>query len=1164
MPAKQKILGYSELENSFLFKRLPDEHKQVLKSCVDYLRDLWPEVRLIHHHTEHGYDHSIRILYRLEKLPRFKKKSEKLLSDIEIFVLLLSIFLHDIGMQCDFRKYPSVKQTAEDEFNIKFVSVFGGDFTQENMIELRKYHHLVTSAWLLDAFKNKTPVELYSILCNLKPEILSIVRVVCQYHSKENIKECPVDSFGKKQRFLASLMRLGDELDIDEKRINEKTTEFFDIPDDNSLFWYLHKQTRIEYFDDKIRFYIILSNYDYDHYKDKFNEYFHNLYKKNEDVLQTMGASGLYYNFDNRGDCVTKLDEQNDIPENIIKTIFPDNDKQIAIPLSHEEDKFTSPGLNDSEWAEIFSKTELHMFLTCDPFPDPITNRNLSGRITYDLFFNEFHVMELLTYKRLCLIAKVLDNINQNTIFFTGYRGSGKTTLAKYVYEIFEDHRKIKTIDFDNFKKQIDSGSKVDDKNVREQLDDVVKDFEGYFDKSIDPNLRIEEKVEWVNNHIRKLESALKGRCFYFNFETDIDLSKPKQIENKLIFILGYVLENKVMNSSKTSHYVLNLLGDIKNKINHKQNRFPSANKFLDFYEKQAQQPYSFCKDGFFDYLENTTTKDLMVAILLLDMIKLHYEQKNEQKIVYIFDNLDAIDDPMVTSKFLNEEYIEFLTEMSETFDFISSEVEAFKGKNINFHERYCCIFMMRDTTANILGEHYDGGRFSGFSENEDLSIDIDKAKVLKVKSNYIIKKIRNVKQKTKDHILLINSIIEDPNMSADLSGLFNNDYIRLVRCLCEICKHNHELLKEYISMQTQAHKTKFELLHPGYITYGARGIVYRLIFEHFRHNSFTDKQDGYFQQIGIKFGNRVPEEFSLSRLILFYLSYHMPKHFKRLPNNADDMVPLSRLVYDFKMALGETEERTIELLSEVIFGMYSLRKSESWSHLVTFDSVHLEPSITKDTIKDIFKKSVDKDSGFEGKIAITCAGRSYVRIVCSHFEFLAMRFVDIPQKVNNIKPLFSSKNMHYDNHNNCYGYEILLNNFYGNFETGLSTLEEIETNMFNRLGKQGKGIWESPFIYHDPQNKNISMFHLERALHRMITYINCYRTWIIEQKQKDGDLLSHNEKISLILEKYVKLLDDPKFSQRSKKLYAEYFKAFHKIRSAKYEYYEPIYISLA
>ncbi|MCL2764512.1 MAG: hypothetical protein FWD40_04455 [Treponema sp.] len=1150
MQIEQKRINHPELENSYLFKRLAEEHKQVLKSCASYVKDLWAEVRLVHHYTEHGYDHSIRILSRLQDLPEFKEKTTDILSDIDIFILLLSIFLHDIGMQCDFRKFPNVKQRAEDDFNIKFESVFNDDFTRENMIELRKHHHIVTSAWLFEAYKNKTPDTLHSILRDIKPEIISNVRKVCQYHSKMNIKECPVDYLGIKLRFLASLLRLGDELDIDEKRINSRTTEFFDIPDDSSLFWYLHKQTRIIYFEHKIRFNIILSSYDFNNYKDNFIEYLFNLYRKNEDVLHIIRASGLNYNFEDPADCVTKLDEQSNIPENIIKAIFTDNDKRMS-PPSHDEGKIILSELNDSEWAEIFSKTELHIFLTCDPFPDPITNRNLSGRITYDLFFNEFHVMGLLTYKRLCLIAKVLDSITKNTIFFTGYRGSGKTTLAKYIYDIFEDHRKIPLIDAD---------FKVDDKYFKEHLDDVVKEFERYFSESNKSRLKTKEKIKWINSHINKIESALKGRCFYFNFETDVNTYEPYPIENKLRFILGYVFENKVINNSIISHYVLNLLNDIYNKITPRINKFPSARKFLKFCVSQANKPYSFCKNEFNKYLKDTTIKDLMIAIMLLDMVKITYEQKAKQKIVYIFDNLDAIDDPMVTNNFLNKEYIEFVKEMSQILNFISSKVDIFKDSNFNFHEGYCCIFMMRDTTASIIGEHYIG-RFDDFSENEDISIDVDKAKVLEVKSNYIMEKIKNVKPKIKNHILLIKSILEDSYSSATLAGLFNNDYIRFVRCLCEICNENDQLLTEYSEMQK--YEAKFELKHSGFLRYGARGIVYRLIFEHFRNNRFTGKQDGYFEQIGIKFGNRVPEEYSLSRLILFYLFFHMPKHYKRLTNNTDGIVHLSNLVHEFEKALGLTEEKTIELLSDAIYGMYSLKTSDSWSHLVTFDSIHIKPGITKEAIKDILKKNINKNSGSVGKIAITCAGRAYVRIICSHFEFLAMRFVDTPHKTNSIKPLFYSKNMSYNRLHEKYRYEILLNDFYENIKKGLSTLGGIEVDMFKRLGEQGKDILESPFVYHAPQNKNTSMYHLERALHRMITYINCYRTWIIEIKQNDDKLFSHNEKITLILEKFVILLNDSKFSLRSKKIYDEYIKVINDIKENGYKYCEPIYIKM-
>ena len=54
---------------------------------------------LIQNYTDHRLEHLFRILEIIEKIFQFPK--ENLLLEDEIYVLLLCIFLHDIGMQCD-------------------------------------------------------------------------------------------------------------------------------------------------------------------------------------------------------------------------------------------------------------------------------------------------------------------------------------------------------------------------------------------------------------------------------------------------------------------------------------------------------------------------------------------------------------------------------------------------------------------------------------------------------------------------------------------------------------------------------------------------------------------------------------------------------------------------------------------------------------------------------------------------------------------------------------------------------------------------------------------------------------------------------------------------------------------------------------------------------
>ena len=233
---------YTDIKSSFLFRRLEEYQQEKLIACAKFLMDIWDAPHLINYYTEHGYYHSTRILSKIQSLPEFESKSADRLEGTDIYILLLAVIFHDIGMQCDLGVYTNVKKRVEVDFKVKFESEFKGEFTRENMIELRKFHHLVTSAWLKEAKKtNNSSEELHSILLSIDEEILSSVCIVCQYHSKIDIKQCPRNDMGTdKLRLLAALLRLGDELDIDKKRVNPVVPKSFYIPCDSSLYYYLH------------------------------------------------------------------------------------------------------------------------------------------------------------------------------------------------------------------------------------------------------------------------------------------------------------------------------------------------------------------------------------------------------------------------------------------------------------------------------------------------------------------------------------------------------------------------------------------------------------------------------------------------------------------------------------------------------------------------------------------------------------------------------------------------------------------------------------------------------------------------------------------------------------------------------------------------------------
>ena len=287
--------------------------------CETYVVNLWSTNSLIPYYTDHGRNHSLRIIERIEQLPKFIERSV-LLNDDEVFLLLLAALLHDIGMQCDLIKHPEVKKRAEE--------VDGALFSDAPTTrELRRYHHIVTAAWLHVAFFNKIST-LHDVINQnnlLTQDHVVHLEKICSYHSKKNIESCPkvsVQGDKIKLQFLAALLRLGDELDIAKERAKIELMDMFNYPDESALYWYIHSQTKVEISEKEIFVKLTLSFKDFKTYGCKFIDYIQQIYTKNESVLKILNLHGVSFEFGSANDCVN-CEDIKDMPDNIILKLFP-------------------------------------------------------------------------------------------------------------------------------------------------------------------------------------------------------------------------------------------------------------------------------------------------------------------------------------------------------------------------------------------------------------------------------------------------------------------------------------------------------------------------------------------------------------------------------------------------------------------------------------------------------------------------------------------------------------------------------------------------------------------------------------------------------------------------------------------------------------------------
>lgn len=262
---------------------------------------IWnPDVRIITDFTGHGTEHSERIFGKLACIIE-PGKAIKLLSEKELYILILGVVLHDIGMQCDVKKHPNIKEVAIEQFGASFKVDFSegtaSSYTQVEKNELRKNHHLLTAAWLACVFlEDELKDETMQSLKSVPEELREVLIDVCRFHSKLNITECPEkDKISKlRTQFIAALLRLGDELDIDKYRVDIATVKLYGYDVENSYFWYLHKHTVINFENNLICINILLNKKDYKKYEKYFSKKgIQEFITKNSGLIDIIVSNGI-------------------------------------------------------------------------------------------------------------------------------------------------------------------------------------------------------------------------------------------------------------------------------------------------------------------------------------------------------------------------------------------------------------------------------------------------------------------------------------------------------------------------------------------------------------------------------------------------------------------------------------------------------------------------------------------------------------------------------------------------------------------------------------------------------------------------------------------------------------------------------------------------------
>ena len=172
------------------------------------------------HYTDHSIDHSERIIEIVNQLI-----VNISLKEAEKFILVCAILLHDIGMQTP-----------------KYANVTSFPLNENELEKIREKHHEFSEEMILESLVLQSDNRYYLGL-DSKTEYVEDIATIAKFHRKLDITQLQDDVIGSvpiRLKLLAALIRLGDCLDMDFRRVKIDRLNVFSIPLKSKFFWYSH------------------------------------------------------------------------------------------------------------------------------------------------------------------------------------------------------------------------------------------------------------------------------------------------------------------------------------------------------------------------------------------------------------------------------------------------------------------------------------------------------------------------------------------------------------------------------------------------------------------------------------------------------------------------------------------------------------------------------------------------------------------------------------------------------------------------------------------------------------------------------------------------------------------------------------------------------------
>lgn len=456
------------------------------------------------------------------------------------------------------------------------------------------------------------------------------------------------------------------------------------------------------------------------------------------------------------------------------------------------------------------------------------------------------------------------------------------------------------------------------------------------------------------------------------------------------------------------------------------------------------------------------------------------------------------------------EEYFTFVRNIDSILQKIKSQYT--NNLKLEYNKIFTFVFSCRQHTwakvqklflhqSNII-------TLSNFEKN--ITEAFNKNAILAKRDSYI-KNNESFYNEFSNEISNVRALLEDMNEWNNIYDLFNDDYRQCSITFEKLLDDNPNLLNEYTNLKSKMASKSL---------YGARGLIYKALFDKFR-------DEDLFDLIGVLDVESEEPPVSDARIILNYLDYHTyGYHNKR-------SVSYDQIVHDFEGVVDK------ERINYSLIQMFNLGIADSlWNELIAFVEIN----------------SDELENCKGTKVFITKAGHEYLDLLSTHFEFFNVRVKKI-RKVD--AALYSDVNIQKYTGNKNYKY---------NFQETIQNVIDIVSNcckkmskfyeeiMFKRYNGKDKYL-NSEFVYN---NEGKKVFHGERIIHTHIRYIDNYRQFILKNRFRTEESNDINKILVDFIKRYIQIgRENPNvLSSRSDELFTEFDKKIEIIENSRYTDY--------